>query len=97
MLLAIVGSWIQLALFIGVITILIIRLGSSFDWSSNNNKQANEKSISTIIQSIEKPWDKENQTKDLLFKWKKTFISFVFCTCIKKTQDIEDEEKNAAR
>ncbi len=24
---------------------------------------------------------------------KKTFISFVFCTCIKKTQDIEDEEK----
>jgi hypothetical protein len=43
MLLAIIASWFQLAFFIGVIAILTIRLGSSFDWSSNVNKQSVEK------------------------------------------------------
>jgi hypothetical protein len=55
MLLAIIASWFQLAFFIGVIAILTIRLSSSFDWSSNDNTQIDEKSISTIKQSVEKP------------------------------------------
>ncbi|CAF0842010.1 unnamed protein product [Adineta steineri] len=56
MLIAIIGSWIQLAFFIGVIAILLIRLGSSFDWSNNNNnKHLNGKPINIIMQSIEKP------------------------------------------
>jgi hypothetical protein len=54
MLLAIIASWLQLAFFIGVIAILTIRLGSSFDWSSDNSKQMKEKPISIIMQSIEK-------------------------------------------
>jgi hypothetical protein len=56
MLLGIIASWFQLAFFIGVISILTIRLGSSFDWNSgDDNKQIDEKSISTIKQSVEKP------------------------------------------
>lgn len=56
MLLAIIASWFQLAFFIGVIAILTIRLGSSFDWSNNSNKQIDEKPICTIKQStMEKP------------------------------------------
>ncbi len=56
MLLSIIASWFQLAFFIGVISILTIRLGSSFDWNSGDgNKQIDEKSISTIKQSVEKP------------------------------------------
>ncbi len=35
MLLAIIGSWFQLAFFIGIIAILTIRLGSSFDCDEN--------------------------------------------------------------
>ena len=54
MLLAIIGSWLQLALFIGVIAILTIRLGSSFDWNNDNNKQINENPISIMMQSFEK-------------------------------------------
>lgn len=59
MLLAIIASWCQLAFFIGVIAILTIRLGSSFDWSNHNNhvnKQIDDKPINTIKQSSnEKP------------------------------------------
>ncbi len=36
---------------------------------------------------------KKTKQKTCCLNEKKTFISFVFCTCIKKTQDIEDEEK----
>jgi hypothetical protein len=53
MLVAIIASWFQLAFFIGVIANLTIRLGSSFDWSSNDDEEINEKPISTIKQSIE--------------------------------------------
>jgi hypothetical protein len=52
MLLAIIISWFQLAFFIGVIAILTIRLGSSFDWSSNGEKQINEKPIDTIEKNV---------------------------------------------
>jgi hypothetical protein len=59
MLLAIIGSWLQLTLFIGVIAILTIRLGSSFDWSNDNDKQINEKPI--MMQNIEKTLDKNKR------------------------------------
>jgi hypothetical protein len=53
MLLAIISSWLQLAFFIGIITVLTIRLGSTFDWNNNNNhdNEINEKPI--IMQSME--------------------------------------------
>ncbi|CAF0971616.1 unnamed protein product [Rotaria sordida] len=54
MLLAIIASWLQLAFFIGIITILTIRLGSSFDWSNDNNSnEKNKKSNNIMMQSIE--------------------------------------------
>ncbi|CAF0777264.1 unnamed protein product [Rotaria sp. Silwood1] len=53
MLLSIIASWVQLAFFIGIITILTIRLGSSFDWSNNNSNEKNKKSSNIIMQSIE--------------------------------------------
>ncbi|CAF1184785.1 unnamed protein product [Rotaria sordida] len=50
MLIAIIQSWFQLAFFIGIITILIIRLSSLFDFSSSSRiKKINENSIGTII------------------------------------------------
>jgi len=53
MLLAIILSWLQLAFFIGIITVLTIRLGSSFDWNNNNDNEINEKPINIIMQSME--------------------------------------------
>jgi hypothetical protein len=50
MLLAIIASWFQLAFFIGIITILTIRLGSSFDW---NDKQIDDKPVTMIMQTLE--------------------------------------------
>lgn len=38
MLLTIIASWFQLIFFIGVIAILTIRLGSSFDWNIQQKK-----------------------------------------------------------
>ncbi|UJR08819.1 hypothetical protein I4U23_013074 [Adineta vaga] len=55
MLIAIIGSWFQLAFFIGVIAILLIRLGSSFDWGNHHDKQMNGKPMNIVMQSIEKP------------------------------------------
>ncbi|CAF3471328.1 unnamed protein product [Rotaria sp. Silwood1] len=51
MLVAIIQSWFQLSFFIGIITILTIRLTSLFDWrsNSNDNTQINENSIGIII------------------------------------------------
>jgi hypothetical protein len=54
MLIAIIGSWFQLVFFIAVVAILLIRLGSSFDWSNNNGKEANGKPTSMVMQPIEK-------------------------------------------
>ncbi len=53
MLIAIIASWIQLIIFIGIITILTIRLGSSFDWSNDNSDdRTEEKPIHIVLQSI---------------------------------------------
>ncbi|CAF0897254.1 unnamed protein product [Adineta ricciae] len=54
MLIAIVGSWFQLAFFIGVVAILVIRLGSSFDWSKHHDTDGNVKPINIIMKPIEK-------------------------------------------
>jgi hypothetical protein len=51
MLIAIISSWLQLAFFIGIITVLTIRLGSSFDWNNNNDNEMIEKPIR--MQSME--------------------------------------------
>ncbi|CAF2514220.1 unnamed protein product [Rotaria sp. Silwood2] len=48
MLVAIIISWFQLAFFIGIITILTIRLSSLLEWSSDN-KQINENPIEITI------------------------------------------------
>lgn len=55
MLIAIASSWIQLIFFIGIITILTIRLGSSIDLNNNNNNnnRIDDKSINIVIQSME--------------------------------------------
>jgi len=52
MLIGIISSWIQLIIFIGIITILTIRLGSSFDWSDNNDNRIDQQSINIVLQSI---------------------------------------------
>jgi hypothetical protein len=52
MLIGIISSWIQLIIFIGIITILTIRLGSSFDWSDNNDNRMDQQSINIVLQSI---------------------------------------------
>jgi len=41
MLVSIIASWLQLIFFIGIIAILTIRLGSSFDWNHTNEKMDN--------------------------------------------------------
>jgi hypothetical protein len=56
MLIAIISSWLQLIFFIGIITILTIRLGSSIDLNDNNNNNDNridEESINIVMQSME--------------------------------------------
>ncbi|UJR37416.1 hypothetical protein I4U23_030120 [Adineta vaga] len=53
MILAIVSSWIQLVFFIGIITILTIRLGTSFDWSNHDEHRINEKSKNNLMKSME--------------------------------------------
>ncbi|CAF1357912.1 unnamed protein product [Rotaria magnacalcarata] len=50
MLCAIISSWIQLTFFIGIITILTIRLGSSLDW---NHEKRKKPSINIAMKSIE--------------------------------------------
>jgi hypothetical protein len=53
MLLAIIFSWFQLAFFIGIITVLTIRLGSSFHWDNNDDNPINAKPMNIIMQSME--------------------------------------------
>ncbi|CAF1398234.1 unnamed protein product [Adineta steineri] len=53
MLVAIISSWFQLAFFIGIITILTIRLGSSFDRSNNDDNKLNGKPNNNLLQSME--------------------------------------------
>ncbi|CAF1575401.1 unnamed protein product [Adineta ricciae] len=53
MLFAIIASWFQLVFFIGIITILTIRLGTSFDWSSRDEDHINEKPKNNLMQSME--------------------------------------------
>ena len=53
-LISIIGSWCQLAFFIGVVAILLIRLGSSFDWSKHHDTDDNVKPINMIMKPIEK-------------------------------------------
>lgn len=57
-LLAIILSWIQLIFFIGIITILTIRLGSPVDLSNNHNNNNNNnkidgKSVKIDLKSME--------------------------------------------
>ncbi len=53
-LVSIISSWFQLIFFIGIITILTIRLGSSIDLNDNNNdNRIDEKSVNIVMQSME--------------------------------------------
>ena len=60
MLVAIIGSWFQLVFFIGVIGILTIRLGSSFDWSGGGD----EKQTHTAMAPLEKIVNERKQTEE---------------------------------
>jgi hypothetical protein len=53
MLIAIIASWFQLIFFIGIITVLTIRLGSSIDSKNNNDNKIDEKSINIVMKSME--------------------------------------------
>ena len=62
MLVAIIGSWFQLVFFIGVIAILTIRLGSSFDWSGGSGDD--EKQTHTAMAPMEKIVNERKQSEE---------------------------------
>lgn len=53
MLVAIVASWFQLAFFISIVTVLTIRLSSTFDWIRPDVEPVNGKPSGEHLQSME--------------------------------------------